>query len=383
MKDSLIQANKLISQATNILVATPKNPSNDALAAALGLYDVLNELGKKPQLVATGASPEALQFLPSFQNIQTTLRTTAQLKITLDTKRAPVQSVTYDIDDKNNLLTFSLEVDPPTDAPRSDEIVANAVSTELIPGTIDLVITVGANNIEQLSDIQAQNKRLLYDTPLISIDNNPNNTQFGQVHLHKITSASLAEIVLSLITESAPQTLTPQAATALLAGIITSTRNFESARTTPDSFHAASVLLEHKADQQTIIKHLYRTKSLPLLKLWGRALGRLETKPELGLVHTFVTPDDFISSESSSKDVPQVVDEIANSIKNGNLVLLLWQPETTRRVRGILYNGEEQLRRLAKPLGGVLKNQKLVFRVQFRDIQGAQQHIFDLLAKEL
>ena len=376
MQEAITQAHTLIDQATNILIVLQKDPGNDALASALGLCSTLASIGKKPQIVAHGIINEQLAFLPHFEHIGQSFTATSQLTLTINTDTCPISAVAYNVDAQANKLAVTLDTDIDTFNPDT------MLTTELIPGAVDLLITIGVSAIEQLGELQEKDPRLVFDTPIISIDNNPNNTQFGQVHLHKITSASLAELVCTLLQDINKDALTNESATALLTGIVSATRNFESSRTTPDSFRTASVLLEHGADQQKIIKHLYRTKSIALLKLWGRALGKLTTKPDLGVVYTYLIPDDFVSADASAKQVGSVVDEIATSVKNGNLTLLLWQTEEGRRVRGIAYNGEDTLKRLAKPLNGVLKNGKLVFRVQHRDFEEAEKHVFDLL-KEL
>ena len=374
MQEVITQAHTLIDEANTVLIATQKNPSNDAVASALALHDALIALGKKAQVVVTGDHNERLAFLPSREVIKKSIHTSGELHIHIDTNKTPVDSVRYDLNKDTGRLTFFLE---------TDEEKNHAVDHEFISGTVDLVITVGVPNIEQLSDLQEQDKRLLFDTPIISIDNNAHNSQYGQVHVHKITSASLAEIVTALLDMHEAVEYTEQLATTLLTGVIAATRNFESARTTPDSFSTASTLLEAGADQQAIIKNLYRTKTIGLLKLWGRALGKLSTKSKLGVVYTYLTPDDFTSADATQKDVAGVVEEIATSVQNGNLALLLWQTEEGRRVRGIAYNGEDTLKRLSKPFNGVIKNGKLVFRVQHRDFEEAEKHVFGILKEEL
>ena len=64
------------------------------------------------------------------------------------------------------------------------------------------------------------------------------------------------------------------------------------------------------ARQQDIIGNLYKTKSLGLLKLWGRVLARLNQEESLGLVHSAVNTNDIVRAGASMGDVDNIIKEM-------------------------------------------------------------------------
>ena len=87
-------------------------------------------------------------------------------------------------------------------------------------------------------------------------------------------------------------------ATLLLTGIITDTGSFQNANTTPKSFAVAAQLISYGARQQEIIQHIYKTKQLSQLKLWGRILSKIQTDDSHKIVWSVVTQQDFRDTEN-------------------------------------------------------------------------------------
>jgi nanoRNase/pAp phosphatase (c-di-AMP/oligoRNAs hydrolase) len=96
----------------------------------------------------------------------------------------------------------------------------------------------------------------------------------------------------------------------LLTGIIAETNSFQHVRTTPQTFLKASQLVSLGAKQQEIISNLYKTKSLGLLKLWGRVLARLKQDTNIALVYSVINQNDLEKSESSEEDVDGIIKEM-------------------------------------------------------------------------
>ena len=112
-------------------------------------------------------------------------------------------------------------------------------------------------------------------------------------------------------------------ATSLLTGIIAETNSFQHAKTTPRAFLKASQLIAQGGKHQEIIRELYKTKSIALLKLWGRALARLKEVPELSVVYSLVNHSDIEKTSSKPEDVFGVMKELVASLAGAKIILFL------------------------------------------------------------
>jgi nanoRNase/pAp phosphatase (c-di-AMP/oligoRNAs hydrolase) len=107
-----------------------------------------------------------------------------------------------------------------------------------------------------------------------------------------------------------PKLLDEHIATSLLSGIISNTKGFQTHSVTPRSLSVASNLISAGARRDIIIKHLYQTKSLAALKLWGRALANIQSTPDGTTVWTGITREDLRLTGASPKDATGALDEL-------------------------------------------------------------------------
>jgi nanoRNase/pAp phosphatase (c-di-AMP/oligoRNAs hydrolase) len=119
-------------------------------------------------------------------------------------------------------------------------------------------------------------------------------------------------------------------ATQLLTGIITETDSFQHVRTTPQTFLKASQLVGLGANQQEIISRLYKSKSLGLLKLWGRVLARLKHISDITLVYSSISKNDMAAAEATEADSNQIIKEMVSQLGFAKLFLLSKETETNR-----------------------------------------------------
>src|SRR6202042_3084276 len=129
----------------------------------------------------------------------------------------------------------------------------------------DLIIVLEAGSLENLGKIYEQHTDVFFETPKINIDNKANNEYFGAINLVDVTATSVAEILAELLQKYEDQLIDEDVATCLLAGIISKTHSFQHVLTTPKAFLKASELVALGGRQQEVVKHIYKTKSLPLL----------------------------------------------------------------------------------------------------------------------
>ena len=112
-------------------------------------------------------------------------------------------------------------------------------------------------------------------------------------------------------------------ATQLLAGIIAETNSFQHVRTTPQTFLKASQLVSLGAKQQEIINHLYKSKSLGLLKLWGRVLARLKQDFNNLLVYSAVNQSDLDKAQATQEDANSIIKEMAANLGFAKIFVFL------------------------------------------------------------
>jgi nanoRNase/pAp phosphatase (c-di-AMP/oligoRNAs hydrolase) len=93
-------------------------------------------------------------------------------------------------------------------------------------------------------------------------------------------------------------------------------------------FLKASKLISLGAKQQEIITNLYRSKSLGLLRLWGRVLARL--KQDRGLVYSVVSASDIEKSQAGSSDLNQIIFEMMEQLSFAKIFLFIAEVESQK-----------------------------------------------------
>jgi len=316
-----------LNKATRILIPLGASPSGDSIAAALALADFLRKLNKEPLIVCSGEISEKYRFLPGVGNIQRTIHLSRGFVISVRTNTAPLDELTYHLDEQSNQVNIFL-------MPKSGQYVADDVSFRADTFPYDLIVVLDLPSLDQLRSLYDDNTDLFFETPIINIDHHPNNEHFGELNLVDITATSTAEILMELLEGFEIGLLDGNIATNLLAGILIETNSFQNRRTTPKAFLKASSLISLGANQQEIIKNLYKTKSVNLLKLWGRALARLKEVPDLGLAYSLLKTDDL--TKSGSQNINEVMEELIASLTDARLILLLAEIEPGETL-GYLY----------------------------------------------
>jgi nanoRNase/pAp phosphatase (c-di-AMP/oligoRNAs hydrolase) len=110
-----------------------------------------------------------------------------------------------------------------------------------------------------------------------------------------------------------------------LTGLISKTKSFKTPNVTPRTLDIASLLLATEADRDTIIKNLYRNRTLATLNLWGRVLARLKSRDSNKLVWSLLTEYDFVQAGADAKDLPDVIEELITFVPGVETVVLIYQ----------------------------------------------------------
>lgn len=314
-------ATKLIGDAQKILLIPHANVDPDGLSSALACYSVFTALGKDCTVICPDTPPESLSFLPGFPQLQTSIPGEQQFVITLDCSGGvEVDKLRYTIEDqKVNIIV----------TPKKGRLTSKSVSMFDAGSGYDLIVVVDSAELTLLGSVYADNVDLFSSTTILNVDHHVSNSRFGQAHLIDPTCASATEVLYGWFMANpkwAPL-VTQDVATLLLTGLITDTRSFQNPNTTPHSLEVAANLLDLGARQQEIIQHVYKTKPLTTLKIWGRALNRIQVDPDARIVWSAVSREDLQEMGATSKETAGILDELISTVPDADVHVLFTEVE--------------------------------------------------------
>ncbi len=331
------QVASLIKKSQNIVLMPHAKMDCDGMSASVALHLILNKFGKHSTTVCSDPVPEAFVFLPSSdifsQEIIKEDKKNQKFKISVNNKNNKFKNLEYSVENgKVNILLFS------EDSP-FEESDFTFLGAQLKP---DLIITLDSGDTFQLGKMYNDNIKLFEEVPVINIDHHFSNTQFGDVNLVESTSCSTTELIYNLIPYlekefkvndeennniKNKEILDANISTLLLAGMLTDTGSFQHSNTTPEALDIASILIDHGAEHQKIVKQLFKTKSLSTLKIWGRVLTKLQNDPIYKIVWSSVSRNDLEETGSHSDDTNDLIDELMATTPDTELVLLVKERE--------------------------------------------------------
>lgn len=369
MLSPLQQAIELIQKSKSVLIALPENLNGDSLGSSLALKSALEKLNKKVDLVSPEAAPEKLQFLSGLESLKDNLSTWRDFIISIDTTKNKISRLRYE--KENNILKIFLGTD--------QKLEERDVRLE--PGSYyyDAIITLDAPDLESLGKIFEENTEIFFSKPIMNIDHKAANEYFGEINLVEPTAAACAEITAGLIEALGPDLIDQNSATALLTGLVSKTRSFQNAKTTPQALTLASVLVTRGAEQEKIIQHLYKTIPLNRLKLWGRLLSKIDFNQQKNTVWLWAQSDDFVSTQTSPRDLTFLLEEIDGLFPQSTLALILWADETNQIWALVRARQEEILQKMNAGLNGSLKGDKLLIKMSETSADSAKARLDGLI----
>ena len=340
-----------ITKSETILLCVSKNPNGDALGAALGFYLALKKLGKKTDVVSPTAVLEKYSFLPSSNLITHKLEGARDYIFTVNIEKDKLQQLRYEVQD-NKLKIFITA--------KSGDLDEKNAALESSKFKYDLIIILGTSDLEDLGNVYDDNPELFYEAPVINIDNNPSNEYFGKINLVDVTISSTSEIVYNLISDIDEKLFDEQIATNLLTGIVSKTNSFQNKNTTPKAFLAAASLITKGANKEDVIRYLYKTKSISVIKLMGTIMSTLKYNSQYKLGWSVIDKSDFERTNTTSENLSLVVSELANSSPEFDMMLLLYK--NNGKVNGIINFSEKlEVSDLAKLFNGTIKDNQIIF----------------------
>lgn len=338
---------ELVAKSNKILVLTHINPDGDALGSAIALSLALKKLDKNVTLVCQDAVPNILNFLPNTDQIQLDIQNQRDFIISINTNKVKVDKLGYKQVPEEGRLDIII-------TSKDGQLSQDDISIK--PGTskFDLIFVLDAPELERIGKIYDDNPDIFYEVPIINIDHHSGNDYFGRVNWVDLTATSTAEILVSLLESLGRDKplFDSEIATALLTGVITDTGSFQHNNTTPKSFTVAAQLVAAGARQQEIIQHVFKTKPLSTLKLWGKVLSNIHEEKKYRFVWSQVSREDYQAFNAEESETSGVIDELLKTVPNIDFAMLITERRDALNVSLRSVGKGVNVAELAQVLGG-------------------------------
>ncbi len=303
-----------INRAKEILVTCKEHYSGDSLASVLAWQYILKKMGKSATAVISNFTiPNTYKFLPQINDIKSDLLHLKKFTIVVKTTQTPIEELSYDKTDQAILISLT---------PKFSIYSEKDVSFQSSDYKYDLIFVLDSPDLESIGQIYEKQTDFFYHTPIINIDHSPANEYFGQINVVDLTATATSEINFSLLNSLGIELLDETLATYIYTGMTEKTKSFKTNNVTPNTLNIASQLIQAGADREKIITHLYRTKSIQILKLWGRALAKLQLDPKLKLAWTSLNKLDFAKTGTKEEHLQGLVEEIITETPQAEIILI-------------------------------------------------------------
>ncbi|MEI7425376.1 MAG: DHH family phosphoesterase [Candidatus Moraniibacteriota bacterium] len=317
----------------------PDNPGFDAIGSAWALNFFLENNNILATIVSIKPLAEnKFNFLPHPKNITTEISGAREFVLSFDTSRNKILGLRQETIG----TAFNVYL-----TPEKGSIDPRDFSFILAKFKYDLIVVFDSPDLESLGNLYLNNSDLFFEVPVINIDHHSNNENFGQINLVDITASSCAEILKSSLENISPSSFDKNIATCLMTGIIGATGNFQKKNTTPKALLAAADLMDKGADQQGIVRWLYKTQPLAILKLLGRVMSKLNWEEKTKLAWANLTLEDFVQSRNTPESLPIILEKLQENYSDGQIFMLLYNDTPVTTLAFIRISDIELLRKLA------------------------------------
>jgi phosphoesterase RecJ-like protein len=217
----------------------------------------------------------------------------------------------------------------------------------------DLIVVGDCGELERVGPVLESHRALFERVPILDIDHHISNPRFGTIDWVDPKSSATCEMVTLLAWRlGVPLTaLDGMLATALAAGIVMDTANFQHSNTTPRTLVVAAVLCEAGAPISELARRLYRSKPNSQLVLFGRVLGRMQTDLDGRMVWSTLELADLAAAGSGPEQSEGLVDMLAQS-ETAEAAILFKEADGEMRVSVRTREGGVDATKLTSLFGG-------------------------------
>jgi phosphoesterase RecJ-like protein len=300
MSGSLAEAIELVHAGRRFLLTCHVLPDADAVGSMLGLAEVLRSLGKEVYLYNRDPVPEALQFLPGCDQVQSTLP----------------KNVTFDA-----------------------TLVTDTAARALLPR-------------------QFPSKRMT--GPVVVIDHHVAHDDYGDVVVRDVRACATAMVVMDLARALGVDPLPQSASAPLYTALVADTGGFRYPGTTADVLRTAASLLDGGVDPWQVASHVFEGWSMARMRLLGLAINAIETRYD-GKVAVVSVPLTMLAKAGATDDMAEGLVEYCRMLQGVEIAIMLWErkPRSDETLVGATLTrlslrsaGTADVARIAVALGG-------------------------------
>jgi len=320
------QATETIKRAKRVMVVAPENPTPDNLATLAAVLSYLQAHDIAADGLVPNINPDKLpNFLPLPDRILPKPTGLRDLIIKLDVSKIPVHELAYNAVDGH--LEISL-------TPKSGEWNIKDVSVLTGEDRHQAIIAIGFPDRQTLVSAFREPTDMIHRVPIINLDHEAKNEHWSAINLIDLSATATAEVAYGWFEDWDAKKIDGPTATALLAGLMANTNSFRSSKVTSLTLEKAARLMTIGADRERIVLDLWRTNPVSTLRLWGRALSRLEQDLEHSMVWTVLSKQDILETGTSEARLDVMVQELIAHAPDAKLALIFVEhdPQTTRLV---------------------------------------------------
>ena len=137
------------------------------------------------------------------------------------------------------------------------------------------------------------------------------------------------------------------------------------------------------ARRDDIVHHLYKTRTVETLRLWGRALARLKSDPKNGLVWTMLTKQDFVSAGAEEDSLENVIDELMMSSPDAKIAAVFY--ENSEKGISVILKADRPYDALylGAPFRAAGVREEAILRLNENDIVQAEKKVISHIKNQL
>jgi phosphoesterase RecJ-like protein len=272
------------------LLTSHSRPDGDAIGSVLALAEILDQLGRKVDIILADPVPATYSTLPNLHRIHHT-------------------ASANDIDLDRDTPAILLECDG--------------------------IARTGLLGLEGRT--------------LINIDHHASGRPFASVNWIDEHACAVAAMIYR-IAVAADVEITPSMATCLYAAILSDTGAFTYSSTTADTFALVHDLAAHGANPSQIARDIYFSNPATKIRLLGIALSNLQTEGDLAW--TWVTSEDMDRIGAVAEDCEGVVNYLISIASVEAAVFLREVADASQFRLSIRSKGKIDVARIAEHFGG-------------------------------
>lgn len=255
----------MLREAAHVLLLTHERPDGDALGSLLGMAWMLQAAGHRVSAYSRDGVPAAYRFLPG------------------------------------------------------GELIADK-----LPAAADACVLLDCSDVSRIGEEYAA----LPCPASLNIDHHLTNGNFAEINLVDPEASATAELLCEL---AGPLGLaiTTEAATCLLAGVVSDTLGFRTSNVTLRTLETARRLMESGANLPAVVEASLHRRSFAAAQYWGAGLGRI--RREGPLVWTSLTLEDRAAAGYPGRDDADLINVL--STIEGMVVAVMFVEQERERVK--------------------------------------------------